>query len=115
MRKVLFVEIGILLQKDNEAFSSYNQVYDKKYGYYDEDQFFVKTIQEGKEYINDYIKNGVINTYGIISLIEISKDTPIEELNNEVPFSIVKYNVEDVVYSICKDENNTIIENFINQ
>lgn len=41
MQDVFLIDEGILLEKNDEQFSSYNNVYDKEYGYYDENQFYV--------------------------------------------------------------------------
>lgn len=36
--KVYLVDVGVLLSKEHEEFEKYAIVYDKRYGYYDEDQ-----------------------------------------------------------------------------
>lgn len=40
--RVYLIDEGILLTENDKEFESYATVYDKKYGYYDEGQYYVK-------------------------------------------------------------------------
>ena len=108
--KAYLVEIGVLLSKNNEAFDSYSSVYDKKYAYYDEDQFYLSTKEEAIKQVQEYVSKGVEHTYGIISKTELDDD--IDFTSDDIPVSDEKYLIDDIIYSIAKF-NNQIIENFI--
>lgn len=92
-----FVEVGVLLDENNEEFEQYNIVYDHKYGYYDENQYFSESFNKAKKEITEYVQKGIKMTYGIIS-------------NNDITRS---YFTESIIYSIMKDNSGNIIENFI--
>lgn len=83
MQDVFLIDEGILLEKNDEQFSSYNNVYDKEYGYYDEDQFYVSSKYDAIRLAKEYVNNGVEKTL-----------------------------LEDVIYSVTKI-NETIVENFL--
>lgn len=106
--KAYLIDVGILLSKNDEEFESYAIVYDKKYGYYDEDQFYLPKKEEAMNYAKTYVKDGVDNTYAVISLTELPDDFDFTncELGSEY------YLLNDVVYSVAKI-NEKIMENFI--
>lgn len=106
--KAYLLDEGILLTKNDSEFESYNCVYDKKYGYYDEGQSYIKTLDEAIKEAKSYVENGVENTYAIVSNTTLDDDVDI----NDCPAECEEYIVDNVVFSIAKI-NGTIIENFL--
>lgn len=106
--KAYLLDEGILLTKNDSEFESYNCVYDKKYGYYDEEQSYIKILNEAIKEAKNYVENGVENTYAIVSNTTLDDDTDI----NDCPAECEEYIVDNVVFSIAKI-NGTIIENFL--
>lgn len=106
--KVYLVDVGVLLSKEHEEFEKYAIVYDKRYGYYDEDQFYTRTKEEAIEYVKKYVEEGVDLTYGIISNATLPDDYDFENDS----FGPEKYELSDVIYSIAKFDGK-IKENFV--
>ena len=113
-KQLFLVDIGILLDKNDEEFKSYTTCYDKKWGYYDEVQYLCDTkdyeveLKTAKEYIKRCVNNSyiVITNQGLWN-IEEGIDF------NDLDWSSCDYSVDGVVYSIMKDKDGNIIENFI--
>ena len=102
------VEVGVLLTKEDEDYDAYCGVYDLKYGYYDENQFYMKEKEKAIKYAKKYAKKGIDRTYGIVSITSLPDDFDFEK-------EIVEgesYNLKDVVFSNVKigDE---ILEDFL--
>lgn len=122
MKEIYLVDLGVLMSKDCQDYESYNVVYDKKHGYFDEVQFMTTNKEFAINETNKYVKDGVINTYGVITtqkieedslyeeILELEKDNPYQEL---LDWSYCEYEVENVVYDIYKNDEKIIIENFI--
>lgn len=102
------VDVGILLSKENKEFDFYASVYDKKHGYYDENQFYTRTKKEAIEYVKKYVDDGVETTYGVVSETTLPYDYDFD--NGE--FGPETYHPVDVVYSIAKFDGE-IKENFV--
>lgn len=102
------VEVGILLSVEDEEYNCYNHVYDKKHGYYDEDQYYVKDKTEAIKNAKTYVENGVENTYAVVSITVVPDDYDFEDGYVFDEF----YHLNDVEYSVAKI-NGKIIENFI--
>lgn len=102
------VDVGILLSKNNKEFDFYSTVYDKQYGYFDENQFYIQKSEKAIDFVNKYVKEGVDNTYGVISQTTLPDDFNFEDSE----FGPEKYLLEDVVYSIAKIDGK-IVESFI--
>lgn len=102
------VDVGILLTKDHKEFDFYASVYDKKHGYYDENQFYTRTKKEAIEWVKKYVGEGVDTTYGVISETNLPLDYDFDsgEIGPET------YHAFDVVYSIAKIDGE-IKENFV--
>ena len=138
------VEVGVLWTKDeeHEDYDCYNSVYDKQYGYYDENVAFELDYNKALEYARNYVENGVNGTYAIISKIDYDSeyyhkndlDCMFQMLENILGGSYIEeyidlfgselYDIKNVVYSVCKEKNKEnpyylgkgngkIIENFI--
>ena len=68
MTNILYkVEVGILLTKDHPEFNSYNHVYTKDFGFYDEDVSVFSSYAKAKDEADNYIESGVNMTYAIIT------------------------------------------------
>lgn len=111
-KDVYFVETGVLLKEDDKEYESYNSVWDKKHSFYDEDQYHQELSNKESmiQYLADYVKNGVPNTYAIVAGSYISADIDLEEgefVENET------YLTEDVHWSIYKDEDGNIHYDFL--
>lgn len=65
--KLYKVEVGVLLPKTHKEYEDYSQVYDKKHAYYDENVVFFTNKRNAIRFLNHYLANGVVNTYGILS------------------------------------------------
>ena len=109
--KAYLVDVGILLSENDDEFESYAIVYDKKYGYYDEHQFYRLTKEAAFDYVKAYVEGGVDNTYGIISQATLPDDF---DFLDDCIFGPEKYLLEDVVYSVAKI-NGEVIDNFLEQ
>ena len=116
--RVYLVEIGILLDENHKDFTSYNTVYDEKHGYYDEGQFYMANEKDAINYIKDYVKSGVPNTYGIVSISELDdklldKYNSLEDMLEDVfPVEHEMYLLDNVRYSLAKMDGE-IVENFL--
>lgn len=100
------LEVGVLLTHDDDEFESYASVYNKEYGFYDEDQYYIrkkcKAITEAREYVN----KGVNNSYAILL------NTIVPDGSVSGPVLKESYSIEDVIYSVAK-LNDEIVENFL--
>ncbi len=108
MQDVFLIDEGILLEKNDEQFSSYNNVYDKEYGYYDENQFYVSSKDDAIRLAKEYVNKGVEKTYVIVSCTNIEENENV----NECPVEDESYLLEDVIYSVTK-LNGIIVEYFL--
>lgn len=102
--KVYFIEVGILCNP-NDVDEIYSSVYDKKYGYYDENQYYVLTKEEAIKQVNDYVNNGVIGTYGIIQESDVDNCVYQQIVNDDCVEIDETYFPQDVMYSIRKTKN----------
>ena len=102
------VEVGILLTKEDEEFEAYSGVYNRIYGFYDEDQYYVKEKEVAILNAKNYVEKGVENTYAIVSGTILPEDFDFE--NGVVEDA--EYNMENVVYSVAKF-NGELVENFL--
>ena len=70
------IEVGVLWTKDeeHEDYDCYNNVYDKQYGYYDENVAFELDYNKALDYAKYYVENGVNGTYAIISKIDYDNE-----------------------------------------
>jgi len=125
MNNVYKVEVGVLLDKDNEDYDCYSNVYDKENAYYDENVIFELDYDKSLDYAKQYVENGVNGTYAIISKINCDNidGSHIEEYielfggeelynTKNVIYSLNKVRNEDYPYYLGKG-NGKIIENFV--
>ena len=123
MKKELFrLDIGVLLNKDDEEFECYNQVYTKEFGFYDEDQSIYLDYNDAIKEAKEYVKNGVDRTYAVISsdgiydigdlLEDIDDEDERQSILNETYATEISYNEGYIDYFIYKngDEIKTVID-----
>lgn len=121
------LEVGVIAENE----TGYNNVYDKKHQYFDEDVLFFLDYKQAKKYAENYVKNGVRNTYAIINEIKFDNEefglniletlhliyNILESLSIDNYDIIFKdydiYGVKSIVYSTKKETK--IIENFIKE
>lgn len=103
--KIYMVEVGIELEKENAEFECYktlvvNENMVKCYhSLYDENVIAFLDEQEAKDYIDEYVKNGVKNTYGFMWCIDKEvEDYEMEELVNSYYLEDTYYSQEKVLY-----------------
>lgn len=68
--KLYKVEVGVLLDETHPDYESYAYVYDKKHAYYDENVAFFTNKRNAIRYLNHYVADGVVNTYGVLSELD---------------------------------------------
>ena len=119
MKKVYQVEVGVLLNKDDEEFWSYNNAFDKQWGYYDENIWFTTSKQLAKKSALQYVKNGVQNTYAIISEVgELSEGmfiyngNIVDKNHCDYDSEFMSEYLEDTIESYAK-LNNKLVKNFL--
>lgn len=121
------LEVGVIAENE----TGYNNVYDKKHQYFDEEVSFFLDYKQAKEYAKNYVKNGVKNTYAIINEIRFDNEefglNTLETLcliygileslsidNYDIIFKDYDiYGVGNIVYSAKKETK--VIENFIKE
>lgn len=108
MQTAYFVENGVLILKGEPEFEQYNHVYNHEYGFYDEDQYYVKDKDEAVKQAASYVESGVNRTYAIVSQTTLPDDFDFEDqtLGNE------NYDKEGIIYSIAKMDDK-IIKDFL--
>ncbi len=114
MKKVYLVEVGVLVGEDNPEYGFYSQIYDKKHGFYDEEQFYARTLADAIAYAKQYVAVGVDNTYAVVS--EAFLDDEVVDASNEpyieADVEDESYALEDVVFSTAKI-NDEVVEAFL--
>jgi len=112
MKKAYRFEVGIFLNKDNEEYDVYSQAFDKKHAYFEENCGICKTKKEALDYVEDYIKYGTNNTYGVINIENITNEE-FEDINNGFSEQI-DYNskMENIIFAKYKNENGNVLNLF---
>lgn len=108
--RAYLLEVGILLSEKDAEFESYNIVYDKRYGYYDEGQCYIATEDEAVKQAKQYVINGVENTYAVVSNTTLDDCVDLDDENLCVDCE--DYIADNIVYSVAKIDGK-IVENFI--
>lgn len=119
---VLGYECGVLLSPEHDEFDFYaiNNP-ELPYGFYDEDQglFLMSDVSKAIQELKDYVKNGVENTYAVISFqgfADNGSDWHKSVLEGELETSSVSYsyfrNPSEVVWSARK-EDGLMVEGFL--
>lgn len=116
---VYLVDMGVLIKEGEEEFDAYNSAYDKKYGYYDDNQYYSNENLEKikilcRKWLED-CKDG--NPYAVVSLTQLP-DYVVDDLYkeggtlDELPVEDESYDVGSIVYSIARIDGK-IVEDFI--
>ena len=121
MEKVYFVDVGVLINKEDPNYEPYS-CYDKEYGYFDEDQSLCADLEKAIQDCTEYVFKGVEGTYGIVTEQNVTKDQFLQikqhdktgEPEDSIPIHQLHpdYTPDSIVFSICKKQGITI-ENFI--
>lgn len=107
-KKAYLIDVGILLDSSDKEVDAYNTVYDKKHGYYDENQYYKAYLQQAIREANAYVNAGVDQTYAVVSKTMVPDYSKLED----TPVEGESYNLENVVYSVAK-LNGKVVPNFI--
>lgn len=114
MKKLVYcVEVGIVLDKNDEEFDCYTigDFFDDCYGFYDENRVLTFDYQQAVDFAEYYVKNGVINTYAIIhNDIFNFDDKDIEDIKNWncADDCIFNPTIESTSLFLLKNESNKI-------
>lgn len=125
--EVYLVEHGMLLSKEDREYECYSKVYDKQHSFYDfyqeYDCYELETIkQNALLYLENTTEKNlyyIITEQGKLKNYYISKDITEETEWGEIKQDLndcweqPDYSVESIVWSVYKDENGIIHENFI--
>ena len=104
-------EVGVLLPKDHEEFEQYATVWDREWGYYNENDILYEEAdtEEAIQYAREYVNKGVDMTYAIVCN---EGDCHYELPLSEQETSDMTYDPADVIFCIAKI-NGEIIEDFM--
>lgn len=103
-------EVGIL---DKHYGEGYDCVYDRKHTYYNENYGFEKDYISIKKYVENYIKTGGIDAYGIISKIKVTKEEYNSIYNGWSDYIDMDFSVKSVIYNAFQNKEGKLQENFI--
>lgn len=114
---VFLLEVGVLLDETNSEYDDYATAYDRKHGFFDEGQSYVLGLDSAIEKGKAYVQEGVKNTYAVVSKTDVTNEDVEYWAGEDVGIEWMDvsedYLPEDVVYSVYKDENGNLIEDFI--
>lgn len=96
------VEVGVLLPKKHEEYEDYSQVYDKKHAFYDENTLFFTNKEKAITYAKRYVRNGVVNTYGIVSALNYD---PVAIYGEEDAAMYSNEDMQNIEDSACFENN----------
>lgn len=104
--KAYLVDVGVLLTEKDKEFDFYSCVYDHKYGYYDENQYYVSTKEKAIQEIKEYVENGIETTYGIVSLTTLDDTITKQDIDDgNIDVSNEHYKIKDVCVGYAKLNN----------
>ena len=86
---------------------------ERKHGYYDENQYLKKDKCEAIAEAKKYVENGVPNTYAVITEQTGFPDEMTEQDMESFDADETCYDTDAVIYSVMKDKDGNIRENFI--
>lgn len=107
--RAYLVDKGYLV--DAKEFENYATVYDKKYGYYDEAQYYERTEEKAIKDAKLYVENSKEDRYVVISNTTLDDDF---EFEDDDGIGYEEYILDNVVYSIAII-NGKIIEHFLGE
>ena len=89
MTKIYQYEVGVLLDKNNEEYEAYSDVWDKKHGYYNEDWGIELKLDNAKDYVknaDEFNKEKVTKKYarGLDKKMrDLGREDDLEAINDE--------------------------------
>jgi len=86
------VEVGVVLEPDNDEYEHYKYIDGFDYSLYDENILFFTNKKKAIKYAKDYINDGVISTYGIVT------DHGMPNLSEEQIREIEEYHSSDDIW-----------------
>lgn len=104
------IDNGILVTEEYDEFQCYNKVYNKAFGFYDENQYYETSKMIAIANARRYAEDGVDNTYAIVSATKLPDDFDFRSGYVEDE----SYEMENVVYSVAKI-GGEIIEGFLSR
>lgn len=120
MNKAYLVDEGTLLEKSDQEYANY-AVYDKEYGYYDDDQYFTADLEKAKQACMKYVESGDW-VYGIITEQQVTDDQlsrimqydQTQDTDDRVGLAKVDsdHTTDSVVFSVCRKQG-VVIQDFI--
>ena len=110
--KLYLVDEGMLLSERDPEFEHYNTVYDQKHGYFDENQYYESTSENAIFAACFYVFQGKPGTYAVVTVQDGFDDSVVENIS-EISVENADYSVENIIFSICKDESGKILFPFI--
>lgn len=107
---VYLVDCGVLenLEQTEDAYITY----DRKYGYYDECQYYEPVFENAQQSALEYVKHGCDGTYAVISESRHKIETFGGENIYDSPVEDEDYDTKSIVYSVAKIDGK-IVENFV--
>ena len=64
--QIYMVDVGVCLRPDNNEYEMYKYIDGLDYSLYDENLAFFTDKEKAIQFVSDYIKDGVVNTYGMV-------------------------------------------------
>lgn len=104
-------DVGVLLSSDDEEYEFYSCVYDKKHGFYDENQIAFLDKDEAIAYAKQYVEEGVDGTYAVVTDQGDIYRGDVEDFDDGDIYNF-SYKLEDVEFSCCKKDDK-VEENFL--
>lgn len=121
MNKAYLVDEGTLLEKSDQEYANY-AVYDKEYGYYDDDQYFTADLEKAKQACMKYVATSGDWAYGVITEQHVTDDQlsrirqydRTQDVDGRVELTKVDpdYTLDRVVFSVCRKQG-VVIQDFI--
>ena len=65
--QIYMVEVGVVLEPDNDEYEHYKYIEGFDYSLYDENLLYFTDKDKAIKYAKDYIDDGVIGTYGLVT------------------------------------------------
>lgn len=109
MKKAYYFEVGIKTSPDDPEGRTM-EIFPFDFNIIDENYGETKTLMEAIYYIEDYVKNGVEGTYGVVSLVDIDEEE-YENIYNGISdgFEYDNFSEGKVVFSEYKENNKVIV------
>lgn len=106
MQDAYLVDLGILIFEGEDEFDAYAIAYDKKYGYYDENQYYTldreAALQDAQDYLDEEISSYIDGPrrYAVITETWIEDDITQQDIDDgNVPVEDEHYLVEDAIFA----------------